>query len=324
MATPKQNRGARRRWPTAAETKPDAEQMLAKFAGLSGGRLYQALISDSEPWGVEHIAAAAGRSVSRIHRFVTNWIDTDRDPRVVPGDKVFVRPDGWIGGKPWWQAGRARKWLIQNGFVDRDTGRSKPYVPIGRRAGATDLRPRSYHATTRTVLSAVSGPILARYRALIKQGMTDRQARAALRAEFGLSVDQLRRRLNAALAAESAAPPEVDNADLLGCYRRLVDRYRAGGASHPQADDKARTDLAAESGLTRRQLAARIIAAQAELGAAVPAAEVAAAYRQLVAAGQTDQQARAELRRRYPTLTTAQIRRRVRESADDQELEPAA
>jgi hypothetical protein len=246
-------------------------------------------------------------------------------------DKTFITPDGWTGDSPWWYAGYnkpgrktpggARRVLNQIGVMDR-RGKYIPYKPSGRPRGSADRAPRQrWHAAPARDTAPL---VLAAYRELTQREqdpLTDRQARAELCRQFRLNRVQVSRRLVAAEAAEAAAgnakpaaKTEPDNSALASRYLELLAVMRAAGYSERGAADRARAALSTETGLGRRELAARITAAQkahADRRAAEFAADDAGEYYQrLRARGFDDDTARRRMVEQYQ-VTREQVDARL-------------
>jgi hypothetical protein len=234
------------------------------ITGLDSDDFHRAItVDDRDQWDYRRLAGETGRSVERIRKWVANAYALDRGEEVT--DKTFIIPDGLIGDSPWWYAARARAALIDPamGVMTRD-GRAIPYQQRGRLPGAVDLAPRSGWAQAPARDSAPA--LLAEYRKLTnrrRDPMSDRRARAELCARHTLNRLQLAYRLKRALAAEQGSrAPEVDNASLLEQYLALAGQHMDKGLSVRAADNRARESLIEQTGLTRRQLAARISAAR--------------------------------------------------------------
>lgn len=234
---------------------------------LTGDELFEAITTDRERWDYKRLSAETGRSVVRLRKWVSNAYAAARTGQA-EDDKTFTVPDGFIGDSPWWYAGNARHVLNQIGVMTRD-GRAIPYKPTGRTPGAKDLAPRRWaHAPARDAAAGV-------YREYVelttrkRDPLTDREARAELCRRHRITRRQLASRINTgkeqAAGKEGGAgqPAEVDKATLQARLVELTAEQRAAGYSEAGADSRARDALAAETGLTRRQLAGHLAAAQA-------------------------------------------------------------
>lgn len=235
---------------------------------LTGDALYEALISDEEQWGYQRLSAETGRTVVRIRKWVHNIGLAERSGRA-PDDKTFIEPDDYFQGSPWWTAGRARKALMGAMGVMTREGVQIPHKPTGRAPGAQDTQPRRRwaHAPLRDTAVGI-------YKEYVKlterrrNPLSDREARAELSQKHGITRTQLARRITTGkelLAAQTgtAAPAEVDSVALRARLTELVAQERAAGYSERGAAGRARAALAAETGLSRRQLAGYIAAADA-------------------------------------------------------------
>lgn len=231
---------------------------------LAGDALFEAITSDDEQWDYRRIAAESGRSVARVRTWVSEAYSRARSRRI-PSDRAFVLPDGYVGGSPWWRAGRARQALMQMGAMTRD-GVAIRYRPTGRAPGATDIRPRQRAAA----IDAQAREVWAEYEQLRESGLSDRQARAQLAERHSLSRTQLARRLTKGRELAGAGPGQgrVDPAQLATRLAELVDEYRERGYTPSGADWRARAQLAQETGLSRRQIAGYIAAHTHAAGAA--------------------------------------------------------
>jgi hypothetical protein len=242
---------------------------MEDVTGLGPDELYEAITTrDFEQWDYARLSAETGRSVVRLRKWVMNYYAVQKDPTLVPDDKTFIEPDGYMQGSPWWYAHRARKCLNQIGVMTRD-GRMIPYKPAGRPRGSADRAPR--HRWTHAPVRDTAAEVLQTYRVLTARphSLSDSEARAELCRRLGLTRFQLNRRINAGIEAEAAKAKatagetaEVDNAALRTRFLELVAELVAAGASERQADNQARDRLAADTGLGRRRLAARIAAAR--------------------------------------------------------------
>ncbi|MEU7591168.1 hypothetical protein AB0A95_33350 [Micromonospora sp. NPDC049230] len=238
---------------------------------LTGEELYQALISDEELWGYKRLSAETGRTVVRIRKWVHNIGKAERTGRA-PDDKTFIAPDEYVEDySPRWKAGRARKALMGAMGVMTREGVMIPHKPTGRAPGAQDNGPRRRWENAPLRDTAVS--IYREYLKLTQRKsnpLNDRDARSELSKRHDISRTQLARRIATGrdmVAAQTgkgaAAPAEVDGVALRDRLAELVAEQRAAGYSERGASDRARTALAAETGLTRRQLAGYIAAAEA-------------------------------------------------------------
>lgn len=236
------------------------------ISDLTGAELFEAITSDEEQWDYARLAAEADRSVARVRRWVQNAYTAEKTGQA-EDDKTFTVPDGYVGASPWWRAGNARAVLNQIGAMTRE-GVAVPYKPTGRAPGAKDLAPRKRwaNAPMRDTAAGVYRDYLELTRRK-REPMTDRQARAELCKRHNLTRTQLARRINTGReqveADKAAAPVEVDKAALRGRLTALITEQLAAGYSARGADARARTALAEETGLTRRQLAGYLAAATA-------------------------------------------------------------
>ena len=123
--------------------------------------------------------------------------------------------------------------------------------------------------------------LVAQHRAVgLTEAQADQEAIADLAADRGITVNGMRRKVTAARA--TTAPAEPDNDALRARYLELFAEQKAAGYSDRGASERARAALAAETGLNRRQLAARIAAAEsAERAGRFDSADVAGYYKQL-------------------------------------------
>ncbi|WP_431935774.1 hypothetical protein [Micromonospora sp. RP3T] len=235
---------------------------------LKGDALYEAIITDEEHWDYPRLHAETGRSVVRLRVWVTNARNARRSGKA-PTDTAFIEPKGdnggVTGGSPFWYAGKAREALIAMGGIMRRDGVAIPPKPVGRTKGAKDKAPRQpwKNAPARDAAAGI-------YREYVqlttrKRGtLTDREARAELCRKYGLSRPQLARRITAGQEQAGHRKTDVDKAALRARLAELVAEERAAGYAPSGAEDRARTALAKETGLTRRQI-----------GGYVPAAELA-------------------------------------------------
>jgi hypothetical protein len=170
-------------------------QPPAHLAHLTGAALYEALIADrTERWYSARFRAEVGRSEGRFKAWMVNHykVKNGTNPATID-DRVMVEPDGYEVRSPWWYAGTARKWAIEEGLMRRD-GVLEPYRPSGRPRGATDSTPRTRTATMR----AGALVVLDECEKLTAGGaMTLGAARAQLAARYGLTEKQIARRLTA-------------------------------------------------------------------------------------------------------------------------------
>ncbi|MFI7608835.1 hypothetical protein ACIBTV_27495 [Micromonospora sp. NPDC049366] len=236
---------------------------------LTGDALYEAITQDEEQWDYPRLSAETGRSITRLRKWVMNAYAVEREPSKAPDDKTFIAPEGRTGGiSPWWKGGKAREVLIQIGVMTRE-GVAIPHKPTGRTPGARDTAPRRRWET-----APVRDTGLAVYREYLelttrkRDPLNDRQARAELSRRHNLSRTQLARRINAGREQHAAksgqtTAVEVDVPALRARLAELVAEQRAAGYSERGADSRARDALAAETKLTRRQLAGYLTAAAA-------------------------------------------------------------
>jgi len=269
-------------WPNGPSGDPE------DVTGLDPEAFHEAITGrDRDQWDYQRLSAEAGRSVPRIRKWVMlayavadaeKARKAGRRPseavrrRLAIDDKVFVVPDGFVGSSPWWYASTARRRLIEI-EVMHDDGRVRPYASTGRKAGAADRSPRNAPpAPTKEEAEEV----LAAYREMTGEPrrMSDLDARAVLRDRFGLNGLQVGRRIQAALDAEAGRPGrgvrtrriQVDNAALRARYLELYAEKKQAGYSDRGASERARAELSAETGRTRRDLAARILDAGRKAG----------------------------------------------------------
>lgn len=227
---------------------------------LSGDDLFEAITADEEPWFYPRVAAEAGVSIITVRGWLTKF--NRLPPGKLPNSQTFIAPDDYAVRSPWWAGGRVRALLIQWGLMSR-AGQTTRRERRGRRQGTQDSRPRR-PAVRVSPMRDEAGDVYKQYLELTgrrRNPLPDRAARAELCNRLGLTRQQLATRIKTA-RDQLTPPPEVDNAQLLADYRRLVEQHRGRGRSDGAADTQARKDLAGQTGLTRREIAGRLAVAR--------------------------------------------------------------
>lgn len=266
QATRKQPAGTARRRPAVPVEQPPRTILRGgervDVSHLTGDEFFEAIKTDREQWDYDRLAAETGRSKVRLRKWVSNAYTSERTGRA-EDDKTFTVPDGFTSRSPWWYAGNARAVLFQIGVMTRE-GVAIPYKPTGRPSGAKDLAPRRRtHAPMQDIAAGVYQEYV-RLTTRKRNPLSDREARAELAAKYDLNRSQVARRIKTGMEqAGAAGPAEVDKAALQARLAELVAAERDAGYSERGADDRARAALAAETGLTRRQLAGYLAAVEA-------------------------------------------------------------
>lgn len=179
-----------------------------QFRHLTGDALYEALTTDDEIWDSARFAREAGRSVGRIwiwhsaRRKLDAWErrDTDAEPAQIT-DRTAPRCLNPDGRSPVWRAGTLRRWMMQVGLMTRE-GAVIKYKPTGRPRGAVDIDPRAKKASP---LRETAPQILAEYRTLRDQEVSQADAVARLAETWKVTGRQLMRRLEVGRTMEAEA-----------------------------------------------------------------------------------------------------------------------
>lgn len=254
-------------WPNGPGGEP------RDVTGLDPEAFHRAITEeDHDQWDYPRLAAETGRAVATLRKWTMNAYAVERGEEPDRSAPVFIVPDDRTSTSPWWCACRARKALMSDEIqAMTPDGRAIPYKSRGRSPGTPDRTKRRTSAPVRES----SEQVRAQYRHLTGRKinpLTDRQARAELCRLLGINRRQLVYRLGPSPASGQPSPNTVDNAELRARYLEMVAEEKAAGYSDRGASGRARAALAAETGLNRRQLAARIAAAEHAAQSVVPRA----------------------------------------------------
>jgi hypothetical protein len=239
-------------------------QPPAHLAHLDGDDLYEALIADrTERWYSARFRAEVGRSEGRFKAWMVNHYKVKKGADAAGiDDRIMVEPDGYEVRSPWWYAGTARKWAIEEGLMNRD-GRLVPYRPSGRPRGATDSVQRTRTATMR----AGALEVLAQAEELTAaEGLSAGEVKARLAERHGLTPKQIARRLETGRSMRAAGVRELTD-DMSPDQRRevIATMFRL-----LMSDGRRKNEAAA-----RAEVAERLGATAAEVDAALDAGEPA-------------------------------------------------
>jgi hypothetical protein len=258
--------------PRTTKRQPQAAPLPAKFAGLTGDALYQALINDNEVVDEVWLAEQCLRKVATVDGWLSKrdaideWEENGRvgpqppeDDRTTPAplERVRIKRDGHWKTSHRWHAGPLRRWMIQVGLMTR-AGVGEPYRPAGRTEGSRNTKPRADTAKARQE----SPLILAEFRALRDAGVKPNDAYTQLATKHGLSERMVRRRVEngrlmerevdqeaVALLREYEAVRQADSSlSKERALARLGEQHGLTAAQVERTLNKARTMLAAASG----------------------------------------------------------------------------